>query len=88
MLLTTKTVYWPAQAEIDDRDDEGDLRNEVRAQYGEAAVDAGTPDRGMNDDSTDAADAISNVLHWLAYQGDPDPLAALDRARMHFEAEV
>src|SRR4029077_18596245 len=69
------------------RDPEGDLKNEARAEFGRAAVDVGTPDRGQNDDRTDAVDTIANILHWLA-RLDLDPRACLEAATRHFEAEI
>jgi hypothetical protein len=61
------------------------------ATFGEAAVDAGTPDRGMNGDGldadrTDAIDTIANVLHWLNARG-IDADCATGAALAHFRAE-
>jgi hypothetical protein len=69
------------------RDAEGSVANEVRAEFGRAAVDVGTPDRGLNDNRTDAIDAIANILHWLT-RLDLDPRACLESATGHYEAEV
>lgn len=65
-----------------------DMTNERRAEFGGKAVDVGTPDRGQNDDRTDAGDTIGNVLHWLASTGDEDPLSILVTGRDHYEAEL
>jgi hypothetical protein len=68
------------------RDGDGELSNEARAEFGRAAVDLGTPDRGLNDERTDAVDTLANVMHWLHEQGiDPGPV--LQSACRHFDAE-
>ncbi|HET7588673.1 MAG TPA: hypothetical protein VFK14_00595 [Solirubrobacterales bacterium] len=60
---------------------------ERAAAFGGRAVEVGTPDRGTNDDRTDAIDAIANVLHWLDSRGEPDPAACLSIAATHYFAE-
>lgn len=87
MKLIDKTVKVPAWSLSTERDVEGNLTNAVRAEFGRAAVDVGTPDRGLNDDCTDAADAIANVLHWIHGLG-ADPRDALRSAARHFDSEV
>jgi hypothetical protein len=57
------------------------------AEFGQAAVDAGTPDRGQNDERTDATDAVANILHYLASVGEPEPADILSSAATHFFAE-
>jgi hypothetical protein len=57
------------------------------AQYGKAAVDAGTPDRGQDDERTDAIDAVANILHHLDGLGEEDPPAILASAVTHYYAE-
>lgn len=57
------------------------------AQFGKAAVDAGTPDRGQNDERTDAIDAVANILHYLDDCGEEDPAAILASAATHYFAE-
>jgi hypothetical protein len=58
-----------------------------RAAFGKAAVDAGTPDRGKNDNRTDAIDVVANILHWLRSIDEPDPAAILSSAATHFLVE-
>jgi hypothetical protein len=76
-------------------------RDESRASWGRAAIRAGTPDHGRNGEgleglTTDAVDAVTNVLHAvaLAAEGEYGAPAAtvlarhvLDSARTHFDAE-
>jgi hypothetical protein len=62
-----------------------DLRR--RAHYGKAAVEAGTPDRGQNDERTDAIDAVANILHHLDDLGEEDPPAILASAVTHYYSE-
>lgn len=69
------------------RDGDGNLSQAARAEFGRAAVDVGTPDRGLSDDLTDATDTIANVLHWL-HGLDLDVYSALQSAVRHFDAEV
>ncbi|HEY2333625.1 MAG TPA: hypothetical protein VGH58_01285 [Solirubrobacterales bacterium] len=57
------------------------------AQFGKAVVDVGTPDRGQNDERTDAIDAVANVLHYLDSVGEEDPTAILASAVTHYYAE-
>lgn len=68
-------------------EDEPQEGNARRAMFGGRGVDVGSPDRGGNDDRTDAGDTIANVLHWLDSIGDEEPLSILDTARNHYEAE-
>lgn len=82
-----KSTSVPDLTDPQARDPEGDLTNEARAEFGRAAVDLGTPDRGLNDDRTDAVDAIANILHWIHGIG-VDPHSALQSATRHFEAEL
>jgi len=86
MKLIDKTVKVPARSLSTERDEEGNLTNAVRAEFGRAAVDVGTPDRGLNDQRTDAVDALANVMHWLHEQG-IDPAPVLHSAARHFDAE-
>lgn len=86
MLLDTRTVNVPAQEEIDaDLDEYGHIGIRCRAEYGNAAVDAGAPDSN-EDDRTCAIDAIANILHWLEDK-EVSPAGVLDMALTHFEAE-
>lgn len=86
MKLIDKTVKVPALFLSSERDEEGNLNNAARAEFGRAAVDVGTPDRGLNDERTDAVDTLANVMHWLHELGiDPGP--ALRSACRHFDAE-
>ena len=64
-----------------------ELTNADRAQYGQNAVNAGTPDIGQNDAHTDLTDTLSNLLH-LAAQAGLDFDAALGTARFHTESEI
>jgi hypothetical protein len=62
------------------------------AVHGLSAIDAGTPDRGENDDEedgdlTDAIDTVANILHWLEHRGCIDPTQILPAAQRHFIAE-
>lgn len=63
------------------------MTNEQRARFGEEAVEVGTPDRGQNDDRTDAIDTVANILHWLASLGEDDPVGILSSASSHFLVE-
>ncbi len=87
MKLIQKTTKVPACSQQGERDAEGKLTNAVRAQFGRAAVDVGTPDRGENDQRTDAVDAVANILHWLNDNG-IDQITVLESASGHFLAEV
>jgi hypothetical protein len=87
MKLIEKTTKVPACSLQSERDPEGNLTNAVRARFGRAAVDVGTPDRGKNDERTDAVDAVANILHWLNHNA-IDPAAVLESASRHFLAEV
>jgi hypothetical protein len=60
---------------------------ERAAAFGGRAVEVGSPDRGQNDDRTDAIDTITNVLHWLGSRGEGDPAACLSSAAAHYFAE-
>jgi hypothetical protein len=86
MKLIEKRTTVPALTEPGERDREGEITNAARAEFGRAAVDVGTPDRGLNDDSTDAVDTVANVMHWLHEQG-IDPALVLRSAARHFDAE-
>jgi hypothetical protein len=60
--------------------------------YGQAAIEAGTPDYGQNGHGlgglrTDAVDTIANVLHLLAFNLDDDPQSVLASALRHHLAE-
>lgn len=93
MLLESKLVHVPAQAEMDaDWNEHGTLSNKVRASFGEAALEVGTPDRGGNDNKTDAVDTIANILHYLTYEahtpGSVDVRKVLEGALLHFDAEI
>lgn len=87
MKLIEKTTEVPACSLQSERDPEGNLTNTVRAQFGRAAVDVGTPDRGENDERTDAVDAVANILHWLN-DGGIDPAAVLESSSGQFLAEA
>lgn len=63
------------------------ITNEIRADYGERAVEHGSPDAGKDeDDYTDLKDALCNMMHYAHAQG-LDFAGALSGAEMHFEAE-
>jgi hypothetical protein len=81
----TKRIAVP-RIESSDRDADGALRVTVLAEFGRAAADAGTPDRGLDGDHSDAVDTIANVLHWAADCG-LDTRAVLQSACRHFCAE-
>lgn len=84
MLLEQVTANVPTLAEIDDKTDDGEMRNKVRAGFGQAAVSVGSIDK--SDDETDAPDAITNILHYLdEISSFPDRL--LMRAIGNWEAE-
>lgn len=88
MKLKSATTQVPDLADrLTPRDAEGELRNEVRAEFGRAAVDVGTADRGHSDERTDAVDTIANVMHWL-HGLEIDPDGVLHSAASHFKAEV
>lgn len=68
MLLESKIVQVPAGREREaDLNEYGHLGLKVRAGFGQAAIEAGTPDYGQDAEETDAVDAISNILHHLSY---------------------
>lgn len=87
MILTTLTVLVPAAREWDELTDDFEVRNSVRAQQGLAGIEAGSPDFGSNDLSTDASDAIANILHAIALHGDGDIDGAIARALAHWHDE-
>lgn len=65
------------------------MDNMQRAQYGANAVQMGTPDRGQNDDHTDAVDTIANILHFLAVERpEYDARTVAHEALEHFLHEV
>lgn len=73
MSPSSKTVHLPTSEDIaENRIDHGDMGVETRAVYGRAAVEVGAPDHESNTPRTNAVDAITNILHWLA---DEDPHA-------------
>lgn len=70
MLLERRVVNVPADPELDaDVNEYGHLGCKIRAAFGLAAVEAGTPDFGQNDGNTDAVDAIANILHHIEEAG-------------------
>jgi len=85
--LTDATTSVPDRADPAVRGEDGNLTNRARAEFGRAAVDVGTPDRGFNDARTDAIDTLANIAHWLAANGS-EPRAAFGAALDHFEDEV
>jgi hypothetical protein len=86
MKLIEKPTTVPALTEPGERDPGGEITNAARSEFGRAAVDVGTPDRGLNDASTDAVDTVANIMHWLHQQG-IEPAPILQSAVRHFEAE-
>ena len=75
MLLESHTVYLPAQAELDaDRAEYGEIGTKCRAQYGEAACDAGNPDHVQVLAEESAPDAIANILHYVEYEAGGETL--------------
>ncbi len=87
MTMIDKTTQVPDGSMPYERDAEGNLNYFVLAQFGRAALDVGTPDRGENDERTDAVDAIANIMHWLAAL-EIDPASVLDSAARHFLTET
>lgn len=91
MLLEARNVHIPAGVEREvDLNELGCLSVLTRAQFGEAAVQAGDPDYGTDDAFTTASDVIANILHWLARETDgvdTEPASVIERALMQFEAE-
>lgn len=85
MICEAKAILVPSQREIDDRTDDGGIRPQICAAFGRAAVEVGCPDE--NEPRTNAVDTIANVLHYLAEEGEENPLGVLESASMHFEAE-
>lgn len=77
------------------RTEADELTNPVRARFGRAAIEVGTPDYGANENYdgdpngllVDAGDAIANIMHHCNLSG-IDPDAALSRARSHYCAEA
>jgi hypothetical protein len=95
MLLERKVVNVPAQRELDaDRSEYGRMGVKTRGVFGAAAIEAGTPDFGSNGEgfegaSTDAVDAIANILHHLAYEfPDEDAEVVVESALEHFRHEI
>jgi hypothetical protein len=86
MKLIEKRTTVPALTEPGEHDRGGEITNAARCEFGRAAVDVGTPDRGLNDESADAVDTVANVMHWLHQQG-IEPAPVLRLAGRHFEAE-
>ena len=92
MKLIDKTVKVPVRSLQSECDTEGNLTNAVRAHFGRAALEIGTPDHGLNGPGTegcrtDAVDTVANILHWLHHRGiDPQPV--LESASHHFRAEI
>jgi hypothetical protein len=82
-----RTTTIPDLAAPGVRNAEGGLTNEVLAEFGRAAVDLGTPDRGQGDERTDAVDALANIMHWLRQLG-LDPSSCIEAATRHYEAEI
>jgi hypothetical protein len=84
---------------IDTADNSGCARQEPSpsdrrrwAVFGLSAIDAGTPDRGLNGsdedgDLTDAIDTVTNILCWLDHRGCADRLQILRIAQRHFAAD-
>jgi hypothetical protein len=92
MKLIDRTVKVPAISQPSERGPDGEITNAVRAHFGRAALEAGTPDHGLNGEGTDgcrtdATDTIANVLHWLHHRG-IDPVPVLASAERHFRAEA
>ena len=85
MKLTAKPVAVPL-IDPTDRDADGSPNLAVLAEFGRAAVDVGTPDRGLDDDRSNAVDTLANVLHWADGQG-LDTRAVLESACRHFSTE-
>lgn len=85
MKRTTKPISVPC-VELCDRDADGSPNPLVLAEFGRAALDAGTPDRGLDGDRSDAVDTIANVLHWAAENG-LRPREIVESACRHFRAE-
>lgn len=95
MLLETRVVHVPAARErAADLNEFGHLSFKTRAGFGAAAIEVGTPDHGTNGegfegDSTDAVDAIANILHHLKYEyPDEDAEVVLESAAEHFRHEL
>jgi hypothetical protein len=92
MKLINRTVKVPAMYLPGERDHDGDLTNAVKAHFGRAALEVGTPDHGLGGGGTDgcrtdAVDTVANILHWLHHRGiDPEPV--LESASHHFRAEI
>ncbi len=65
-----------------------DLTNGLRADSARYALLHFSQERGLDcDESACAVDLMTDLLHHLHSRGE-DPIAALDRARKHFIAEV
>lgn len=94
MLLERKIVHVPADREREaDLNEYGHLGWKVRAGFGQAAIEAGTPDYGRNAEEDDAIDAIANILHHLSYHDHPHARGdmadrVLRMARSHWETEI
>ncbi|HET9186016.1 MAG TPA: hypothetical protein VFN82_07695 [Solirubrobacterales bacterium] len=85
MKLTAKPVAVPLIGSRD-RDHDGSPGLAVLAEFGRAAVDVGTPDRGLDEERSDAVDTIANVLHWADSRG-LETRGVLESACRHFCAE-
>jgi len=87
VLLRSRTVYVPALREVDaDLAEFGALGPRLCAQYGQAAVEAGSGTDEGKEPMEAATDAIANVLHWAVQVG-ADTDAILRSATTHFDAE-
>jgi len=86
-LLSSKVVHVPAGREIEaDINEYGTMGNKLRAMFGAAAVEAGTPDD--DEPETNVVDTLANIMHHVRYDeiGDFDQL--VESARTHFQAEI
>lgn len=64
------------------------MDNAQRERLGHFAVAHGTPDDNRDASRRErATDAVANVLHYLASQGEDDPPAILSSATSHYLAE-
>lgn len=83
--MTTRTVFVPAQREIDaDLADHGHIGAKLCAEYGRAAVDVGAPDH--DEAETMVTDALANIMHFCD-RVQIDFGAALSEAEINHSAE-
>lgn len=89
-LTEPRTVQVPARYEVEmDLAQHGSISVATAAAYGAAAVKVGAPDADHNDASTNAVDAVTNILHALTAElgGRVDAESVLAQALRNYRGE-